>query len=256
MTIRTLIVDDEPLARDRIRALLAAEPDVEVIGECANGLEAIEAIEERQPDLVFLDVQMPQVDGFAVVEAVGAGRMPMTIFVTAYDQFAIRAFDAQALDYLLKPFPEERFRTALERARRAVGTRTAQQAVRQEIAALVTSLAGQRDRPERLIVRSGARIGFVEVSAIDWVQSEGNYLRLHTGNTSHLVRETLAGLEMRLDPKQFVRIHRSTIVNVRAVKQLESLFQGEYAVVLHDGTKLTSSKTYRRRLEDAFGLSR
>lgn len=255
MTIRTLIVDDEPLARARIRILLAAEPDVEVVGECATGLEAIEAIEEQQPDLVFLDVQMPQVDGFAVVEAIGSARMPMTIFVTAYDQFAIRAFDAQALDYLLKPYLEERFRTALERARRTFGARSAQQAVRQEIAALVSSLA-RRERPERLIVRSGPRIGFVEVSEIDWVQSEGNYLRLHTGKTSHLVRETLAGLEIQLDPKQFVRIHRSTIVNVRAVKQLESLFQGEYAIVLHDGTKLTSSKTYRGRLEDALGLSR
>lgn len=255
MTIRTLIVDDEPLARARLRGLLAAEPDVEVVEECANGLEAIEAIEERRPDLVFLDVQMPQVDGFAVLEAVGAARMPMTIFVTAYDQFAIRAFDAQALDYLLKPYPEERFRTALERARRAVGEHTARQAVQQEIAALVSSLAEQRERPERVIVRSGAKIGFVEVTAIDWVQSEGNYLRLHTGKTSHLVRETLAGLEIRLDPKQFVRIHRSTIVNVRAVKQLESLYQGEYAVIMQDGTKLTSSKTYRRRLEDAFGLS-
>lgn len=256
MTIRTLIVDDEPLARARIRGLLAEEPDVEVVGECTNGLEAIEAIEERQPDLVFLDVQMPQVDGFSVVEAVGSERMPTTIFVTAYDQFAIRAFDAQALDYLLKPYPEERFRNALERARRAVGVRTAQPAGRQDIAALVSMLAEQRERPERVVVRSGAKIGFVEISAIDWVQSEGNYLRLHTGKTSHLVRETLAGLEMRLDPKQFVRIHRSTMVNVRAVKQLESVFQGEYVVMLHDGTKLTSSKTYRRRLEDALGLSR
>ena len=253
--IRTLIVDDEPLARDRIRGLLDAEPDVEVVGECATGLEAIEVIEELQPDLVFLDVQMAQVDGFAVVEAIGAARMPMTIFVTAFDHFAIRAFDAQALDYLLKPYPEERFRAALERARRAMGAHTAQQAVRREIAALVSNLAEQRERPARVIVRSGAKIGFVEVGDIDWVQSEGNYLRLHTGKTSHLVRETLAGLEIRLDPKQFVRIHRSTIVNVRAVKQLESLFQGEYALILQDGTKLTSSKTYRRRLEDVLGLS-
>lgn len=256
MTIRVLIVDDEPLARERIRGLLAAEPDVEVVGECATGIEAIDAIEERRPDLVFLDVQMPQVDGFAVIEAIGAPRMPMTIFVTAYDQFAIRAFDAQALDYLLKPYTEERFRTSLERARTALGADTTQKAVRNEIAALVSTLAGRQERPQRVIVRNGAMIGFVEVEAIDRIQSEGNYLRLHTGKTSHLVRETLAGLEMRLDPRQFVRIHRSTIVNIRAVKQLESLFQGEYAVVLHDGTKLTSSKTYRRRLEDALGLSR
>ena len=254
--IRTLIVDYEPLARDRIRGLLAAEPDVEVVGECATGLDAIEAIEERQPDLVFLDVQMPQVDGFAVVDAIGAARMPITVFVTAFDQFAIRAFEAQALDYLLKPYPVDRFRTVLERARRAMAAHGAQQAVRQEIAALVSNLAERRELPERIIVRSGAKIGFVEVGDIDWIRSEGNYLRLHTGKTSHLVRETLAGLEIRLDPKQFVRIHRSTIVNVRAVKQLESLFQGEYALMLHDGTKLTSSRTYRRRLEDGFGLSR
>ena len=253
MTLRALIVDDEPLARGRLRALLAREPDVDVVGECATGTEAVEAILAHGPALVFLDVQMPEVDGFGVVEAIGASRMPVTIFVTAYDDFALRAFEAHALDYLLKPFPEERFRRALERARRQVEARGAR-AAREALQAVLADFAARPERLRRLVVRSGARIGFVDVEAIDWIQADGNYVRLHTAKGSHLVRETLSGLEAQLDARDFLRIHRSTMVSVRAVKQLQSLFKGEYLVVLKDGTRLTSSRPYRSALERALGL--
>jgi two-component system, LytTR family, response regulator len=253
MRIHALIVDDEPLARDRIRTLLAREPDIEVVGECATGATAIDAILEHQPALVFLDVQMPEVDGFGVVEAIGPTRMPVTIFVTAFDDFALRAFEAHALDYLLKPFPEERFRDALERARRQVEARDAR-AMRQALQAVLAESHARPERPRRLAVRSGARIGFVDVESIEWIQADGNYVRLHTTEGSHLVRETLSGLESQLDPQEFMRIHRSTMVKLRAVKHLESLFKGEYLVVLKDGTRLTSSRPYRSALERALGL--
>jgi two-component system, LytTR family, response regulator len=253
MTLRALIVDDEPLARDRIRALLAREPDVEVVAECATGAEAIDAILSHEPALVFLDVQMPEVDGFGVVEGIGPARMPVTIFVTAFDDFALRAFEAHALDYLLKPFTEERFRSALERARRQVEGRDAR-AAREALQTVLADLAGRPDRPRRFPVRAGARIGFVDVESIDWIQADGNYVRLHTANGSHLLRESLSALEAQLDPREFLRIHRSTMVRLRAVQQLESLFKGEYLVILTDGTRLTSSRPYRAALERALDL--
>jgi two-component system LytT family response regulator len=253
MTIRALIVDDEPLARARICALLAHEPDIDVIGVCATGEEAIEAIRAHEPALVFLDVQMPQVDGFGVVDAIGAHRMPVTIFVTAFDEFALRAFEAHALDYLLKPFPEDRFRDALARARRQVDAHDAH-ATRHALRRILADIHAVPGRPTRLVVRNGARIGFVDVASVNWIQADGNYVKLHTVSGSHLVRETLSGLESQLDPQAFVRIHRSTIVRLDAVRHLESLFKGEYLVLLKDGTRLTSSRPYREALERALGV--
>jgi two-component system, LytTR family, response regulator len=250
VTIRTLIVDDEPLARSRIRNLLVAADDIEVAGECENGLEAVEAIGGLHPDLVFLDVQMPGIDGFQVVERIGPSEMPVTVFVTAYDEFALRAFEVHALDYLLKPFEVDRFGQTLERVRRHLELRRRGE-LEQRLEALLGGLGASSQHMERFLVRVGSRTTFVDVDQVDWIAAEGNYLRLHVGPQSHLVRETIAGVDARLNPRRFLRIHRSTIVNLTRVKAVESVFQGEYVLILKDGTKLNSSTTYRERLEEA-----
>jgi two-component system LytT family response regulator len=230
--VRALVVDDEPLARDRIRDLLAADPDVEVVGTCGDGVEAVEAIRALAPDLVFLDVQMPERGGFDVVETIGVDRMPVVVFVTAHDDYALRAFEAHALDYILKPFDEARFRDALARAK-----------------ARVREARGSRPRfLTRLMVKSGGRFVFLRDEEIDWLEADGNYVRLHVGPAEHLMRDTIRGLEARLDPERFLRIHRSTIVNLDRVREIHPLFHGEHRVVLSDGTKLTLSRGYRDRL--------
>ena len=246
--IRALVVDDEPFAREGVRFLLEREPDVEIVGECSNGLEAVEAILDLGPSLVLLDVQMPELDGFGVVETVGAARMPAVIFVTAYDEHAVRAFDVNALDYLLKPIVEERFAVALERARSRIGERTAPGDVERRLAALLESVRPEPEYLDRLVVKSPGRIQFVEVDEVDWFGAADNYVELHAGRQTHLVHGTLAALERRLDPRRFVRIHRSAIVIVDRVRELNPLFHGEYRVVLADGTALTSGRTYREVL--------
>jgi two-component system LytT family response regulator len=246
--IRVLIVEDEPLARERIRTLLADEPDVHLLGEMGDGRSAVEAIRARKPDLVFLDVNIPELNGFGVIEEIGAERMPAVVFVTAYDQFAVKAFDTHALDYILKPFDEERFQTALDRARDALRHRDA--GVLDE---RLKDLLEEVRRPhyvERLAVKAGGKILFLKTDDIDWIGAEGNYARLHSGSRSHLLRETMSSLEEKLDPERFLRIHRSTIVNTDAIVELEPLFQGDYVVILRDGTRLTSSRGYRSNLQD------
>jgi len=244
--IRVLIVDDEPLARRGIRLHLEQQPGFEIVGECGNGLEAVAAIQDRAPDLVFLDVQMPEMDGFQVIEAVGIEQMPAVVFVTAYDAYAIRAFDVHAVDYLLKPFDRERFLQALDHARsqllgvpRNLGA---------QLRALLHEHLGGRKHLERLVIRSGGRIFFLEVATVDWIEAADNYAELHVGKQSHLVRHTLASLEARLDPEHFVRIRHSTIVNVRKVKELRPSSSGEYDVVLQSGAVLESSRRYRKKL--------
>ncbi|HEV2147656.1 MAG TPA: LytTR family DNA-binding domain-containing protein [Longimicrobiaceae bacterium] len=253
MRITTLIVDDEPLARARIRGLLAQEKDFELVGEARDGAEAIEAVRELRPDLVFLDIQMPQVDGFGVVQAIGPANMPLTIFVTAFDEFALRAFEAHALDYLLKPFAVERFAGTLERVRQARG-RELDTRLQERLEGLLESLGESSKYLERFVVRSGPKLRFVFPDEVDWMSADGNYVRLHSGGTSSLIRESMGKLETRLDPRKFVRIHRSTIVNVERIRELESVFQGEYLVVLQDGTRLSSSRAYRGRLESAMSI--
>jgi two-component system, LytTR family, response regulator len=248
MKLRAIVADDEPLARERIRTLLEAVGDIEIVAECGDGKAVVEAIETLKPDVVFLDVQMPELDGFAVVEAVGIPQMPAVVFVTAYDQYALQAFEAHAVDYLLKPYDQERFSRALERARSQV-QRLRSGELDQRLRELVGSLAGRAGYLERIVVRTGARLVFLRVDEIDWMDAEGNYIRLHSGRKSHLVRETMSGMEAKLDPSRFIRIHRSTIVNIDRIREMESLFQGEYVVILHDGTKLTSSRGYRDRLK-------
>jgi two-component system, LytTR family, response regulator len=248
VTIRALIVDDEPLARERLRTLLEAEEDIEVVGECLDGLTAVDAIRELEPDLVFLDMQMPELDGIGVVNHIGAGAMPSVIFVTAYDQFAVQAFDAHAVDYILKPFDEERFRTAVQRARHTLRTRTVDGDLDSRLAELLSDLRRPRFL-ERLAVKTGGKIVFIRTDDIDWVGAEGNYARIHTGGRTYLIRETMNMLESKLDPNRFLRVHRSTIVNTDAIAELEPLFQGDYVVILRDGTRLTSSRGYRSNLQ-------
>ncbi|MEW6210401.1 MAG: LytTR family DNA-binding domain-containing protein [Acidobacteriota bacterium] len=250
--IKILIVDDEPLARERIRALLSSHPDVEIVGECATGIEAIEAILRLGPDLVFLDVQMPDLDGLGVIEQVGVTDMPTVIFVTAYDTYALRAFDVNALDYLLKPFDRERFETALSRARAQIRQKKSG-ALNQKLLALIADIRTEPARIDRLVIKSGGRVFFIRTDEIDWIEAAGNYVRLHTATGEHLHRETMSNLEARLDPKKFMRIHRSVIVNCERIKELHPLFHGEYEVTLEDGTRLTLSRSYRDRLQEFLG---
>jgi two-component system LytT family response regulator len=252
MTIRAVIVDDEPLARQRIRSLLVEAEDVEVIAECANGKEAIQAIEESPPDLLFLDIQMPELDGFDVLQAIGVGHVPVVIFVTAYDQFALRAFEAHALDYLLKPFDDERFEAALQRARERIRQQQGGDLDRR-LRALLEEVRGDRGYLQRLVVPTGHRSVFIRTEEIDWIEAERNYIRLHVGGRAYLLRESLSRIESALDPTTFCRIHRSTIVNIDRIQAVESLFGGEYLVVLHDGRKLTSGRSYRRNLHALMG---
>jgi len=248
MAIRTLIVDDEPLARDRIRALLESEPDFEVVAECASGADAVSAIMDLQPDLVFLDVQMPELSGFEVIEAVLPARLPIVIFVTAHDQYALKAFEVHALDYLLKPFDRERFRKALKRARLQLLLREESGELNKKLLAILESVNAERKYLERLVIKSSGRVIFLKVEEIDWIEAAGNYVRLHSGKDSHLLRETMGGLESRLAPERFVRIHRSTIVNIERIRELRPLFHGDYEVILSDNTELTLSRAFREKL--------
>jgi len=250
--LRVLIVDDEPLARERIRALLRDAPDAEVVGECGDGRRALAAIRRRRPDLLFLDVQMPELDGFAVLRALDPTELPAVIFVTAYDRYALRAFEVHALDYLLKPFDRERFHRALARARTQI-ERDRRGTLDARLLALLEDLRPGRKRLERLVVKEGGRVFFLRAEEIDWVEAQGNYARLHIGRETHLVRETMARLEAGLDPKQFARIHRSTIVNLERVRELLPDFHGDSVVVLRDATRLTLSRGYRERFRELLG---
>jgi two-component system, LytTR family, response regulator len=247
--IRTLVVDDEPLARERLTSLLGLENDIEVIGQCKDGEHAAHAITEQTPDLVFLDVQMPGLNGFEVIEAVGTDKMPLVIFVTAYDQHALKAFQVRALDYLLKPFDRERFQEALQRARTQI-QRAETGDLGRRLLALVKDLRRDQPKTDRLVVKSGGRLFFLRTDEIDWIEAAGNYVRLHVGNTSHLLRETMNAIESRLDPEKFFRIHRSRIVNMERIQEMQPWLNGEYAVLLRTGTRLTLSRGYREKLQD------
>jgi two-component system LytT family response regulator len=251
--LRALIVDDEPLAREGIRIHLEDEPDFQVVDECGDGEGAVNAIRELRPDVVFLDIQMPGLDGFGVLEALEGERLPEIVFVTAYDQFALRAFEAHALDYLLKPFDEDRFRKALDRVRNQLRGQT-----RRDLDARVAELlADIRSKPkylDRLVVRSGGRILILRVDDVDWIEAAANYVKLHVGNRVYLLRETMSRLEEKLDPARFLRIHRSTIVRVDRIRELEPLFQGDYLVILQDGARLTSSRSYRDKLQELLNV--
>jgi two-component system LytT family response regulator len=279
MTMRVLIVDDEPIARRRISRLLKLEDDVEVVDEVGSGTDAVTAIREMHPDLVFLDVQMPDKDGFAVVNELGTDPMPAIVFVTAYNEYAVKAFDVNAIDYILKPFDPERFRSAFARARTHLEQKSSAEAGRR-IKALLEEVLGE-DRAtalaasaanggaggnggarglapaapararhlDRLMVKHDGRVYFVKVSDVDWFEAAGNYVRVHVGRVSHLIRETMHGIESQLDPNQFARIHRAVIVNLDRIRELQPWFAGDYIVILRDGRQLKLSRTYREALQ-------
>lgn len=249
MTARVLIADDEPLARERLRALLEGRPGIEVVGEAADGREAMEQILAHRPDLVFLDVQMPEQDGFAALEGALDTHVPSVVFVTAYDTYAIKAFEAGATDYLLKPFDRPRFEVALGRALAHLGSPGGHESVR----ALLQAVRRERGMPERIAVPSGGRITLVDLEQVDWIEAAGNYVRLRRGGTVHVLRESMRELALRLDPQHFVRVHRSVIVRVGAVGQVEPAGHGEYHIRLADGTELMSSRTFGERVREILG---
>jgi two-component system, LytTR family, response regulator len=252
--LRVVVVDDEPLARTGMRDLLARDPEMEVVAQCADGREAVRAIGALRPDLVLLDVQMPEMDGFEVLREIGAERMPLVVFVTAYDRFALRAFDVAAVEYLLKPFDDERFLRAMQRAKHAV--RNA------EVGELGRRLAGLLERggaeapreapaayASRLMVKNTGRTVFIRVEEVDWIEADDYYAKLHVGEKTHLLRESMGSLESRLDPLRFFRVHRSAIVNLDRVREVQFLFRGEHVVILHDGTRLKLTRTRLEKLE-------
>ncbi len=252
--LRAAVVDDEVLARQIIREMLADDPEVEIVVECVNGHEAIDAIQTHHPDLLFLDIQMPEVAGFEVLEALREERMPIVIFVTAYDQYAVRAFDFHALDYLLKPFDRERFNTALSRAKEQL-RRERNGELDKRILALLEAIRAEKKYVDRLVIKNGGRVSFLDADEVHWIEAEGNYVRLHVNNKSHLLRETISNLESQLDPRKFLRVHRSTIVRLDSIRELQPWFHGEYHIILHNGTKLTLSRNYREQLQAVLGNS-
>jgi two-component system LytT family response regulator len=248
--IRTLIADDEPLARRGVRLLLEKDAGVEIVGEATGGIEAADLILQLKPDLVFLDVQMAGCDGFETLMRVGSEAAPVVVFVTAYDEYALKAFDFNAVDYLLKPYDDARFASALDRARELV-IRKRRDGVDHRLTRLIEHLEGESR--DRILLKSSGEIIFLKTSEIDWIEAEGDYVKFHVTGRTHLMRGTMASLEERLDPSRFIRIHRSTIVNVDRLRKLSPSFEGEYAVVLQDGTKLRLSRGYQDRIRSLLG---
>ena len=250
--IRVLVADDEPLVRRGLKTFIAADPGLTLVGEARNGPEAVDLIRAEQPELAFLDVQMPELDGFGVLDALEGEPLPAVVFVTAYDEYAIRAFEVHAVDYLLKPFDEERFRVALGRARSRLGERR-QQALDQRLDAVLTELRAREQYADRLLVKSEGRVTVVQVDDVDWIEAADNYVRVHTSRGRYLVREPIKVLERKLNPRHFARVHRSAIVNLTRVRELQPMFGGEYVIILSTGAKLTLSRGYRDAFRDRLG---
>lgn len=253
LRIRTLIVDDEPAARRGVRLLLERDPEIEVLGEAANGIEAADFIRRERPSLVFLDVQMPGADGFEMLRRLAPEEVPTVVFVTAYDEYALRAFEVHAVDYLLKPYDDARFGAALQQAKSEVQRRQSE-TIQTHLTQLLQYLQAAGGTPsaeapaDRILLKSSGEIFFLKAEEVDWIEADGDYMKFHVGPRAHLLRETMARLEARLDPRRFVRIHRSAIVNLDRVRKLSPSFMGEYAVILQDGTKLKLSRGYHDRL--------
>lgn len=247
--MRALIIDDEPLARQRIRQFLVGESDLEIIGEAGDGIEAVRLTESLEPDLLFLDVQMPELDGFGVLESLGDGMIPAIIFITAYDQHAVKAFEVHAVDYLLKPFERDRFHLALDRARERTGPKAKPQDM-DALESLLAEIRKERPLPDRFLVRAGDRYILLKVKSIQWIEAENNYVRLHSEAESYLLRRTMSRIVDSLNPRQFRRIHRSAIVNLDFIKEIQPWVGGDMLVLMRDGTKLTLSRTYRETFTD------
>ena len=246
--IRTVVVDDEPLACKRLEKLLKEDKDIELIKLCANGEEAIKTIKEESPDLVFLDIQMPEINGFDVLQNIDQDKAPLIIFVTAYDEYALKAFEVHALDYLMKPFKRERFNESLNRAKKALN-RDNRDVITDKIENLLEYLEPESEAISRILVKSSGRYFFLKACDIDWIESAGNYVRIHSGGNNYLIRETMINMEKKLDSDTFFRIHRSTIINVEKVKELEQWFHGDYQVVMYNEEKLTMSRNYKKLLD-------
>ncbi|MBN9658557.1 MAG: response regulator transcription factor [Acidobacteria bacterium] len=248
MPFTALLVDDEPLAREGLRMLLAEDPEIAEVLEAKNGREAVEILRSAKPDLVFLDVQMPEMDGFGVIQELGPESMPAVVFVTAHDVYAIQAFEINAIDYLLKPVTRERFAKSLARAKDHLRARPAGEASRQ-ILSLLETIAAPTRTVKRLAVRTAGKTVFVEVEDIDWFEAAENYVQLHAGRAEHLLHVTMNNLEKSLDPELFLRIHRSIIVNVRRIKELQPVSHGEYVITLANGVRLQSGRMYSDRVK-------
>jgi len=257
VALRVVVADDEPLARKRLRSLLARHPDVDIVAECATGPETVATVQREQPAVLFLDVQMPGMTGVEVMRTLGPRAVPAVVFVTAFDAHAVRAFEHHALDYLLKPVDDDRFAQALARVRERLAERSASAlnesvlrllAQQQALPALPATVY-----PSRIVLRATDRLSFVDVATLDWVEADGDYVRLHAGKASHLHRSTLGAMEKQLDPAEFVRIHRSTIVRLSRIRELQPYFHGEYVVLLQGGTRLKLSRSYRDRLQTVLG---
>lgn len=251
-TIRVMIVDDEPIACRRIQRLLKAEPEVEIVKTANNGRDAVEGIQKLNPDLLFLDIQMPGMDGFEVVKALDPEHLPHIVFVTAYDRYAIRAFEVHALDYLLKPFDEDRFKDALSRAKTQV-MKDRNKLINRGLLSLLEEMKPASKYLERLVVKTSGRVFFLKTEEIDWIEAQGKYVNIHVRKDAHLVREGMNSLESSLNPRKFVRIHKSSIVNIDHIAQLQPWFHGDYRVILRDGTTLTLSRRFRQNLDQLLG---
>jgi Response regulator of the LytR/AlgR family len=255
-SIRTVIADDEPLARKKLRLLLGSEPGVQVVAECQDGQQTISAVRDHKPDLLLIDVRMPDVDGFEVLAKLTSDEMPVVVFTTAYDQFAVRAFEAHAMDYLLKPFERERLHQAIERARNEL-----LKSHNRELTSRILDLLASRSEPkpeskptdDRMVIRAGGKVVFLDLTEVDWIEAAANYVKLNVGKESYLVREGIGRVSERLDPDRFVRIHRSVIVNVRKIKELQPCDSGEYIAVLRNGKELSCSRGYRTELQRLIG---
>ena len=252
VSIKALIVDDEPLACRRIARMLSNDPEIQVAAVCHNGKDAVAEIRRHSPDLLFLDVQMPAMDGFSLLKSLPPDLLPHVIFVTAYDQYALQAFDVHALDYLLKPFDRERFGEAISRAKSQI-QQERKSNINHEILSLLENIDKKKSHLSRLLVKQNGRVSFVRTEEIDWIEAEGKYVSLHVGKEAYLVREAIGNIESQLDPKKFLRIHRSTIVNVDRIRELQPWFHGEYRVLLGDGTQLMLSRSYRQKLHELLG---
>jgi two-component system LytT family response regulator len=250
-SIRTLIVDDERLAREKVRALLSDDIEIDIVGECANGAEAIAAIRKQKPDLLFLDVEMPGANGFQVLHRLRGERLPMVVFITAHDEYAVRAFEVEAIDYVMKPFDRKRFAEALRRAKKQMTEPEADAEAR--ILRLLERMLEKKPL-DHFVVKQRDRTFLLAVPEIDWIEAEGKYVRLHAAGVAHLVRESIGDVEERLDTRRFLRIHRGTIVNVKRIQEMHRGFGGSIFVVLRDGTKLTMSRRYRTRIREVTGM--
>lgn len=250
--IKVLIVDDEPLARRRIRTLLANHADAEIVAECANGLEAVAVIEKDAPDLMFLDVQMPEMDGLAVINSNANKRMPLVIFVTAYNDYGLAAFEAHAVDYLLKPFDQQRFERAFEKAKARLSL-DKKRNLPADLTEVINRISSQTNYNKHIAIRQNGRVFLVKTDEIEWIEAERNYVRLYVGRESYLRREAIGNIEGQLDPNNFRRVHRSAIVNINFIRELRSISGGDYQIILTGGKELVLSRTYQKKLPEFLG---